>query len=89
VDNTYRRFAASPVSLKAGQSARAEFRFRIPALASGEYALSAAVASGTQGSHIVHHFLHEALIVRVHTADVLGGFVVVPMDSVDLKVEGG
>ncbi len=87
VDNTYRSFADRPVDVGAGESVRAEFRFRIPALLSGEYAVGVAIASGTQAEHMVHHFVHEALVVHIQTADILIGVLAVPLDDVKLTVE--
>ena len=87
VDNSYRSFAHQPVDVAAGQSVRAEFRFRIPALLSGEYAFGVAVSSGTQAEHMVHHFVHEALVVHIQTTDILIGVLAVPLDDVKLAVE--
>lgn len=89
VDNSYARFAATPVAVEAGQSVRADFRFRMPAFSSGEYSLAATIASGTQDEHMIHHFVHEALMVRVVTPELLGGIFMLPLDDVKLAVEKG
>jgi len=89
VDNSYARFAATPVTLDPGQSARAEFHFQMPAFSTGEYSLAATIASGTQDEHIIHHFVHEALMVRIVTPDLLGGIFRLPLDDVKLTVEAG
>ena len=87
VDNSYLSHLTTPVMGLAGQSVRASFRFRMPAFNSGEYVFGAAIASGTQDHHMIHHFLHEALMVQVVTTSMLGGVFRLPLDRVDLSVE--
>lgn len=87
VDNTFRTYLDKPVDLQAGETATARFRFRLPVLASGAYSISSAIASGTQENHVQHHFLHDALIVQVHSPDTLGAIFSLPMREVGISVE--
>ena len=56
-----------------GQSGEliATFEFRLPILTTGDYSIAVALADGSQESHVQHHWLHEALIVRVHASSTL------------------
>jgi len=86
-DNTFRTFLRAPVEIAAGQVVRARFRFTLPALASGDYLVSAAIATGTQDNHVQHHFRHDALAVRVHSPSNLGAaLLTVPFAEITLKV---
>ena len=86
-DNTYlttattfdeaSRYSAGPI--------RGRFKFVMPFLPPGEYSICAAVASGSNTTHVQHHWVNEALIItslssNVH-ADVLG----LPMISISLE----
>lgn len=46
--------------LHAGQSYRLRFSFDMPLLATGDYTVGVAVASGTSEKHIQHHWIYEA-----------------------------
>lgn len=87
VDNSFARLSGAPMEVEAGQVIRASFLFKMPAFSSGEYGLGAAIATGTQEEHMIHHFVHEALVVRVVTPDMLGGIFRLPLDDVKLSVE--
>jgi lipopolysaccharide transport system ATP-binding protein len=82
--NSFRHLVGKPFALAANEAVDAEFRFRMPLLVPGDYAFGAAIASGTQERPIMHHFVHEALIVHVSTLNHLGGIVAVPLESVRL-----
>lgn len=86
VDNTFRSFLRDPVDAAVGQVITARFRFLMPALLSGKYTLNAAIATGTQDSHIQHHFLHDAAVVEVHSPLNLGAVLAVPMQEITLAV---
>lgn len=65
--NSFRHYAKHPVEAQPAQALRAVFRFRMPLVVPGDYVFGAAIASGTQDRHVLHHFVHEALAVRIHT----------------------
>jgi len=85
-DNTYLSFAAAPRHAPNGSVLEARFRFRMPRLPVGEYAISAAIADGTQEQHTTHHWLHDALIFRSQRSSVADVLVGLPMLDIALAV---
>ena len=65
----------------------ARFEFRLPVLPSGDYGIAVAVADGSQDSHVQHHWMHDALMVRVHASSVCFGLVGIPMKNITLVAE--
>lgn len=66
-DNTYQTYLSSPLTLNPTEMLTANFRFRLPYLQSGRYAVTVAIASGTLETHIQHHWLHDAYFFDVHS----------------------
>ena len=85
VDNTYIEYQHKNCTIDAGRKFIASFEFRLPILPPGDYSISAAVADGTQESHVQLHWKHDALIVKVHSSSVCFGLIGVPMRSISLK----
>ncbi|MFN0163515.1 MAG: ABC transporter ATP-binding protein [Burkholderiales bacterium] len=85
VDNTYLPYRDRPVQLLAGQAIVATFKFDFPYLPTGEYAVSPAIANGTQESHEQLHWIHDALVLRVHASPVRLGLVGIPMHGISLE----
>ena len=83
-DNTYMTFADSPKRVDDGERWSAEFAFRMPILPAGEYAVTAAVAQGTQQDHRILHWLHDAMILISHSRMVPTGLVGIPMRDIRL-----
>ncbi|WP_424811128.1 ABC transporter ATP-binding protein [Roseococcus sp. YIM B11640] len=65
------------MDLRAGETAELVFRFTMPHLNSGSYALSPAVASGTQMTHITHHWVHDAIVLEFHAPRDIGAIVAI------------
>lgn len=86
-DNTFLRYASAPVRCHAGQGIRASFTFTMPILPRGEYSIAVAIANGTQEVHVVHEWLHEALIFQSHSSSVVTGLVGIPMLGVEVTEE--
>ena len=84
-DNTFMSYLGRPVSLAGGDVVRGRFEFRMPILASGTYSVSVAVADGTQANHVVHQWLHEAIVVSSHSTSLATGLVGIPMRSIALE----
>jgi lipopolysaccharide transport system ATP-binding protein len=84
-DNTYLSHRHDAPRVPAGGSIVATFEFRMPVLPVGDYSLSIALADGTQESHVQHHWIHEALIVRAHASSTVFGLVGVPMRRITLE----
>lgn len=83
-DNTYLSYLDQPVELRAGEDWYCRFDFRMPILPAGEYAISVAVSDGSQQSHVVHQWIHDALILTSHSSQVSTGLIGVPMRSIVL-----
>ena len=86
-DNTFITYRNSPLRAPAGSTVRALFRFRMPYLPTGDYSISAAIATGTQDSHRQQHWLHDACFFKVHSSHVAKGLVGIPFDSIELSVD--
>ena len=84
-DNTYLACINKPLSANAGQQVVARFEFRLPILPSGDYSISPAFAEGTQEEHVQHHWLHDALLIKVHASSVCFGLIGVPMRQITLE----
>lgn len=83
-DNTFVTHPGGTLLLEAGDYASARFTFRMPILARGEYSVSIAVADGTQASHIVHEWLHDALVLSSRSDSLATGLLGVPMRDIRL-----
>jgi lipopolysaccharide transport system ATP-binding protein len=83
-DNTYLVYRHNPQSVCQGGELIARFEFRLPVLPAGDYSITVALADGSQDNHVQHHWLHEALIVRVHSSSICFGLVGIPMTKIDL-----
>lgn len=85
-DNTFFTYMNTPLSVSAGQILETCFNFRIPVLPVGDYSICPAIAEGTPQDHVQHHWIHEALIFRVHSSSVCHGLIGVPMNSIRMSV---
>ncbi|MDQ2104726.1 ABC transporter ATP-binding protein [Azospirillum isscasi] len=84
-DNTFATGTPFPAPLKAGQDVTVRFAFTLPWLATGRYAVTVAIASGTLDNHVQHHWLHDAFMFDVHSPHRNGVMVAVPMGSVTVE----
>ena len=85
-DNTFARYADHPFTVDAGGTLEARFTFVMPILATGEYIVGVAVAEGTQASHVQHHWVHDALVIRSVSNSVATGLMGIPMLDVSVAV---
>jgi len=86
-DHTDGGVGAAPLDLDAGQPFSASFRFRLPFLPTGEYALEAAVYEGTPERHRMLARLRDTTFLSVHSRHPSHGLVNVLMRSVSLTVD--
>ncbi len=86
-DNTFLVYEHSPRPVSQGCELVARFEFRLPVLPSGDYSIAVALADGSQDSHVQHHWMHDALMVRVHASSVCFGLVGIPMRKITLAVQ--
>ena len=84
-DNTYLSFVENPVTIMAQHDFESAFTFRMPVLPIGDYAVTVAIADGTQQDHVQHHWVHDALVLKSLSSSVSTGLVGVPMASIKLK----
>lgn len=84
-DNTFLIYQHSPQAIEQGCELVARFEFRLPVLPTGNYSITAALADGTQENHVQHHWMHDALIVRVHASSVCHGLIGVPMRNIEMR----
>jgi len=83
-DNTFLAYEHSTPSVARGGELVVRFEFRLPMLPTGDYSISVSIAEGTQGNHVQHHWIHDALIVRVHASSIRFGLVGIPMKKITL-----
>ena len=85
-NNTYMTYAEHGVRAAANARITATFRFRLPFMPSGNYAVTAAVADGTQEDHIQHHWIDDAILFKVVNPVEIQGLLGVPMNAIELIV---
>jgi lipopolysaccharide transport system ATP-binding protein len=85
-NNTYLAHAQRKPQAQEGATVAAEFRFRLPFMPSGNYAITVALAEGTQEEHVHHHWIDDALLFKVANPNEIQGLLGVPMTSIDLDV---
>lgn len=85
-DNTFLSHSTRNLHVPVGSRFAAAFEFRVPYLAAGDYAVTAAIAEGTQEEHVQHHWVDEAIIFRVISADNVKGLVGIPMSAIHLNI---
>jgi lipopolysaccharide transport system ATP-binding protein len=88
-DNTYLSYQFNSPTVDAGKDLIAKFEFRLPILPTGDYSVTVALAEGTQENHVQHHWIHDALIIRVHASSVCQGLVGIPMKAICLYIPRG
>ena len=88
-DNTFLTYRDNPQRARAGATVEAAFRFRMPYLPTGDYSISAAIATGTQEDHRQQHWLHDACFFKVHASHVAKGLVGIPFESIELSIVEG
>lgn len=87
-DNTFLTCFDAPVALPAGAAATATFEFRMPILPAGDYAVSLTVADGTQRDHVMHQWIHDAIVLASRATSVATGLVGIPMQRIACVVDG-
>jgi lipopolysaccharide transport system ATP-binding protein len=75
-----------PRYIGSGKTIEGEFTFQIPMLPNGEYALMASLAEGNLHSNIQHHWLHDAMIIKVASSKIRWGLVGIQFQNVTLNI---
>ncbi len=84
-ENTYLSYRDRSIICSIGETVHAAFTFEMPILPTGDYSISTAIANGTQECHVQHHWLHDAVIFKVHASSICHGLFGVSMKSIELK----
>jgi len=65
-----------------------DFMFELPYLKNGDFSISPAIAVGTQGEHIQHHWVHDALTFKINSHNELAkmGWIA-PIKNIKIKVK--
>lgn len=84
-ENTYLTHMDAQVPCEPGQLLEACFRFQMPILPVGNFAITVAVANGTQQEHVQHHWIHDALLFKSESTSVATGLIGIPMEAVTLE----
>ena len=85
-DSTYLACRDASPSVAAGGAFTAGFRFQLPYLARGDYALTLAITEGTQDDHIHVHWIEEAAILTVRASPVRLGIFGIPTRDIHMEV---
>ena len=81
-------FNHSPPMLEvpAGSLLTARFRFDLPLLPNGDYAITVSIAEGTPQEHVQHHWLHDAMVFKVASSRLRYGLVGIPFKKVEVAI---
>lgn len=85
-DNTYISTINNSISVKTDQVIEATFRFIMPILPQGSYAVTAAVASGTQDDHMINDWINESVMFESHNRSAVSGMIGIPMNQINIAV---
>lgn len=85
-DNTYLVYRDNPQFIEQGSNFSARFSFRMPVLPSGDFSIDAAIATGTQETHVQQHWIHDALLLKVNASSVCHGLIGLPMKNIVIGV---
>ena len=83
-DNTYLSYKDDNNFLPAKKNVEAKFKFQMPILPTGDYTVMAAIAEGSQENHAVLQWVHDALVIKVHSSMVCHGLIQVPMSKISV-----
>jgi lipopolysaccharide transport system ATP-binding protein len=86
-DNTYLSYRFKEPAVRAGETLTARFEFRLPVMPSSDYSIAISIGEGTQEQNVQHHWIHDALVVKVHASIVCLGLIGVPMRKISLEVK--
>lgn len=88
-DNTHLTYLGTSVSAEPGERYEASFSFRMPILPAGDYAISVAVSDGVQEDHVMHQWIHDAMILHSRSTSVAAGLVGLHMNKIELRAVAG
>ncbi len=71
--------------VEAGGVLEACFVFTLPLLPDGDYSMTVSIADGDPNVHVQHHWLHDAVMIRVASPVLRYGLVGIPYEAVSLQ----
>ena len=74
------------LEVQPGQEVRARFKLIMPMLPRGEYTVMASIADGDIMENIQHHWVEDAVIIKIHTSRVRYGLVGAFINEIELRV---
>ncbi len=83
-ENTLPLTSKEPHLVQAGERFQADFIFKLPMLPNGDYAVMTSLADGDLHNHVQHHWLHNALFLRVVSSQIRYGLVGVEFKKINL-----
>ncbi|TAA44353.1 ABC transporter ATP-binding protein [Pseudoxanthomonas winnipegensis] len=86
-EHTY-TYVEQPYRMTAGQTLEARFDFTVPLLPDGDYSMTVSIAEGNPWDNVQHHWLHDAVLIRVASTKLRYGLVGIPFDAVSLRPVG-
>lgn len=81
-------YVPQPCRMGAGETLEAEFDFTIPLLPDGDYSMTVSIAEGNPWDNVQHHWLHDAVLIKVASTKLRYGLVGVPFDRVAVRSLG-
>lgn len=79
-------YVQPPPQTKSEDVLSAKFVFSLPMLPDGDYAMTVSIADGDPWDNVQHHWLHDAVLIRVASTKLRYGLVGIPFDSVDMRI---
>ncbi len=70
-----------------GDWVEARFSFALPLLPDGSYSMTVSIADGDPWTNVQHHWLHDAVLIRVSSPKLRYGLVGLPFDRVEVHVD--
>jgi lipopolysaccharide transport system ATP-binding protein len=83
-EHTY-TYSQPGCSVNAGDRLEAQFVFSLPLLPNGNYSMTVSIADGDPHTAVQHHWLHDAVILTVHSPKLRYGLVGISFDSVSMR----
>ena len=80
------KYVIPPRPVSSGKKIKANFKFKLPLLPNGSYSITASIADGDPFNHVQHHWLHDALVLKVVNNDLRYGLVGINFDQVTFNV---
>lgn len=82
--NTF-NYVENRVAIGSDRGCKACFKFQMPLLANGDYAVAVAFAEGTAEQHIQHHWIHDALFFKIISKRPCDGLISIRFIEVTLE----